>query len=228
MLTIAFESFFVKESFVKRLLLLPAIILLLGSPAIAAPNYEVLINDKVHDVELGKEYELALGEGMEKVRLSVRVKEEQTFNDSFVSFKYKKKFSLTESGIHEGVNQVLLNSALGTIIIIQEYSTVNPSGLTAFFLNELTAEERAAGYTQNTKPYERKTSGGILLKGIEALVEKGEQRIQYIVSAFGNDKSGILIAVRLDTDFQKSDGELIEDFWNSLSVALGKEQTPES
>ena len=191
------------------------------SAASAAPNYQIVLNGSVHDVELDKEYKVPLAEGGENVSFTVRVKEDQTFSDSFLSFSYKKKFSLTESGIHEGVNQVLLNSALGTIVIVQEYSTVNPSGLTSFFLNELTSEERAAGFTQTTKPYEKKLSDTLTLKGIEAVVEKGEQKIQYIVAAHGTDKTGILIAVRLDQEFSKSDGELIENFWNTLSIKLG-------
>lgn len=191
----------------------------LASPAFASPNYEAVLNGSVHEIRLGEEYSFPLAEGAEPVRLLIRLKEQQTYSDEFVEFAYNKKFSLTETGLHEGVNQILLNSALGTIIIVQEYSTVNPAALTSFFLNELTADERAAGFTLSTKPYARET-GGRTLQGIEAAVERDEKKIRYVVAAYGAERSGLLIAVRTDSEFEAADKQLVQTFWETLKINL--------
>ena len=64
-----------------------------------------------------------------------------TFKSENFSFEHPIRLSPSRTDLGGGVFQTMMASPLGTMVMIQEYTAINPSGLIDMMLNELTKEE---------------------------------------------------------------------------------------
>jgi hypothetical protein len=178
-------------------------------------NYVVTINGKSVDVNLGQDYSVTSPKG-EKLTVRVAKKEIGTHDGELFSFRHKSEQGVTSEEIGDGVRQTMSASALGTVILFQEYTTRNPETLVDFMLQEVTKDDTEAGYELETKPVTRKIGGGITLKGVEAVVSGNGQVTTYTILAYGKKNQGVLIMTVMDRDNMKSDSGMMELLWDSL------------
>ena len=183
----------------------------------APANYEVTINGERHDVTLGVEYETELKSG-EKITFSVEKKKIVLYEDQFLSFNYNSEMTLASTDLGEGVNQIVTNTALGTMIIIQEYPSMNPSLMTDLMIQELTKGDVNYGYTMKEEPWSIILKDGSELIGKKATLTYQQKEKYWAALAFGKKDTGILIVTGIEEGNMKAEQKVIDLFWESLQI----------
>ncbi|WP_417881542.1 hypothetical protein [Xanthomarina gelatinilytica] len=190
---------------------------LLFSNTFAQTNFILTVNNQSQEISLDTDYEFKVdGKAMQ---ISVKEKDTLLYNDSFYNFKYSKKHKISKVKLDEGIEQIVLMTAVGSGIIIQKYDSFDPTMLQEMMLNEVTKESVNYGYTLERKDYDRTLKSGDELGVLKAeLKYKGEFEI-YEVSALGKKDEGILImTMNLGGDEDNEGEEMINLLWNTLSV----------
>lgn len=196
-----------------------ALSLALISPAQAQQrkNYEISINGKSHDIDLKETLEVKLKDGT-KLAIVLTKKEFAVFSDKFVSFEHRGDTGVSSQDLGSGITQLMSATATGTLMMIQEYQTLDPSGLVAMLMNELTKEAVQYGHEKLEKPIERTLASGVVLKGVQAtLTYKGDESY-WEVLAYAKKDTGIIVATHIDKEFLKKEKSVLERFWRTLNV----------
>lgn len=194
-----------------------ALVLLLSSAvSFAGENYEIEINGHIYEIELDKEKRLALPDGV-KLRIKLSLKEYINFESQFFSFSHKNIYKPSKSDLGSGVYQTLIATPRGTAIMIQEYTTLDPSSLVDIMLKAATKEKIEYGYEYEEKEVVR-TIGNLELKGKEAIATYKQNRWTFFVYSYGAKDVGIVvITMTLESNADK-DKQLIDDFWKTLRI----------
>ncbi len=180
-------------------------------------NYEITIDGEKYSISLGKEYKIQLKQG-KVIQVMVNKKEILDFIDNFISFKHKSDLTVATSDLGDGITQTMTSTALGTLILIQEYSTLNPSSMIDLMLQELTKEEVDYGYTMQPSQISQKLNDGTILTGKKATMKYKDEEKYYTVLAFGKRDSGILIVTCIDKNNIEAEQSIIDMLWESLSI----------
>ncbi|WP_417874310.1 hypothetical protein [Xanthomarina gelatinilytica] len=190
---------------------------LLFSNTFAQTNFILTVNNQSQEISLDTDYEFKV-DG-KAIQISVKEKDTLLYNDSFYNFKYSKKHKISKVNLDEGIEQIVLMTAVGSGIIIQKYDSFDPTMLQEMMLNEVTKESVNYGYALERKDYDRTLKSGDELGVLKAeLKYKGEFEI-YEVSALGKKDEGILImTMNLGGDEDNEGEEMINLLWNTLSV----------
>ena len=90
-----------------------------------ASNYEITINGETYDISLGHDYQIKSDSG-EKLQFRVDKKAVMTYKNRYISFQHKSDLAISSTDLGNGIRQIMTNTAVGTLVLIQEYSTMNP------------------------------------------------------------------------------------------------------
>ncbi len=110
-----------------------------------------------------------------------------SFTDDFVSFDYPVNYSAAKISIGPKIDQITLINGQGSGIIIQEFSTINPSSLVDFMLNEY--KDNLSGVKAENQTI--KTANGVKLKG-KRIRSNGDD---IAVVAHHKGKRGVLVTL---------------------------------
>lgn len=200
----------------KIILLFLALVLCSNIFSQESENYILIIDNDSIKINLNTEYSHKINSGK---NLTVQIIQPKilTYQDEMISFNYDKSLNVSTTKIDEGIEQCMLMNAMGNGIIIQKYSTMNPTDLTDFMLSEITKESISYGYTKEEEPFEKKLADGKTIIGKKATLNyKGEDEV-YTVAAYGAKDEGIIVlTMMLSTDFESK--SMIDLFWNSLKI----------
>ena len=199
-------------------LFLTLVVMLLSNFSFAAEDYKLEINGHAYEIGLDKEKDIVLPGG-EKLKIRLSLKEYIEFEGRFFSFSHRSTFRPNMTDIGEGIYQTIITTPLGTGIIIQEYTTADPTLLVDMMLRELTKEEVEYGYK-----YEESTVSKVVedrkLNGKRAVTTYKDQRWTRSVYAYGKKDAGILIVTFIERESFDEDKHVIDDFWKSLRIKL--------
>ena len=180
-------------------------------------NYEVTIDGKTYDLNLNEKIQLKDKTG-KTATVVLRKKPYAEYTDQLVSFQHDSELSVSSQDLGDGIKQLMSASATGTLIMIQEYSTMDPSMLVPMMLNELTKKSVDYGYAMTQEKVTRKLKSGVILKGLKATLKyKGDESCWEVLS-YGKKDSGILVMTQIDKEFIKTDEVIHSHFWNTLRL----------
>ncbi|MCF7559439.1 hypothetical protein L3X39_02230 [Sabulilitoribacter multivorans] len=195
-----------------------AILFLMTGYSFAQNDYFLQVNDSILEVALDKEYKININ-GKE-VNFKVSVKDILLYDDDLFSFQYSKDYKITKTKIDEGIEQIMIMTAEGSGIMIQKYSSFNPTMLNEMMLNEITKESISYGYKLNREDYVRSLKSGKKIEVDKAvLTYKGEKNV-YEISSIGNKDEGIMIMTMdmiMDNKVNEQGQKLINLMWDSLN-----------
>jgi hypothetical protein len=152
-----------------------------------------------------------------EITVSLKRNEITTFRGQGVSFQHKSGFSVATSAIDSDIEQHLLASALGTVVIVQRYGSINPATLTSLMLQELTKDEVNAGAKLESSDTNRTLSDGTNLTGVKATVTGKSETTNVEILILGGDDEGFIAITRIDTENLKADQPILDQFWKTLS-----------
>lgn len=186
-------------------------------------DYTITIGGKTQDISLDKKYELTING--QKTTFIVSSKDTLLYNDDAYSFRYLKDYKVSKLVIDEGIEQIMLMTAEGSGILIQKYSTINPTMLNEMMLNEITKESLSYGAELTRKDYKRKLISGQTVDVDKAVLTYKDDTSVYEIASIGQKDEGIIIATMITDETMSDQGRKIIDLlWSSLTYKGDKEE----
>lgn len=200
--------------------LITALILtcLCTTPALAA-NYTLTIDGKAYDLDLDREAVLRLSEKQE-LRVTLSQKAVVNFTTEHISFDHPGNLAPSRTDLGDGVFQTMLASPRGTLVMIQEFTTLDPSPFIDLMLSELTKEELQSGYKVTNSLATQKLAGGEIMSGKLSVSTSAEDEYTRQVLSYGGKESGVLVVTQIEAEGTAEDKAMLETFWKSLKVSF--------
>lgn len=205
-----------------KLHLLTLFILLFGGNAFAG-NYILTINGKDYEIDLDQQNSLKMADGR-TLEVMLKKKPIVTFKTEAFSFDHPDSLTPSRTNLNPDINQTGMISPVGTTILIQEYSSIDPNVLIDMMIHELTKEEVNYGYKIDKIPVHRTLSNGITLTGKKVVSTYQTEESTTHVLCYRNRDSGLLIVTRIDKDYLADDQHILDLFWKSLKITPSEQQ----
>lgn len=183
-----------------------------------AGNYILTVDGESHELSLDNKIEIEVGN--KTVSAVLRQKDHLLYKTESFSFEHQKEYSPSHTDLGDGVLQTAMMTPLGTVIMIQEYSTIDPSGMMDLMINEITKEEREYGYKIDSKPITTTLSNGKVLNGKVVTSKYLESDIERYFYTYGVKDSGLFIITNIDYEIASGDQDVIDRFMESLTITL--------
>lgn len=195
------------------------VMLVFASPRMAeeSKHFEIVVDGATYELNSGESIEVK-NECGKTMNISLNKKPYVIFQDSFISFQYNSDLSPSVSRIEEGLSQIMLNTATGTAVMIQEYSNLDPEMLVPMLLKELTKELVEYGYEKTQTEIEREIASGKKMTGIKATMSYMDQESYYEVLSYSERDMGIVVVTMIDKSFINEKEDIIDRFWNTVTV----------
>jgi hypothetical protein len=181
--------------------------------------FKLTIDGVTVDIDPGESTNVTLPGGKQS-KVTLERNDFATFSGSVFSFVHPSDISVTKTDLGDDITQYLMASALGTIVVVQEYGKMNPVSLNQLMLQEMTKESVQAGATLTQAPTTRKLADGKELTGIRAQVKTRTDTADFEIVGFGLADRGLLFITRVAGEDAATEKSLIDKFWQSLKVKL--------
>ncbi|MFD2053429.1 hypothetical protein ACFSQT_10125 [Mesorhizobium calcicola] len=181
--------------------------------------FKLTIDGVTVDIDPGESANVTLPGG-KQAKVTLERNDFATFSGGSFSFVHPSNISVTKTDLGENITQYLMASALGTIVVVQEYGKMNPVSLNQLMLQEMTKESVQAGATLTQQPTTRKLADGKELTGITATVKTRTDTADFEIVGFGLADQGLLFITRVASEDAATEKPLIDKFWQSLKVKL--------
>ena len=133
------------------------------------------------------------------------------------SFSHLKDFKVTKTEINPSIEQSSIMTSGGTGLIIQEYTSLNPTSLNEIMLNEMTKESISYGYALERSTYKRKLISGQEIEVTKAVLRYNDDINIYEVASVGKKDAGILVVtIKMDENIKSPGQKLIDLMWETL------------
>lgn len=194
-------------------------LMFLSHPMLAEDSKNYVLNVEGKDYEIGLDGSVVAKtkEGTD-ITIGLKRKEFSTFTKDVVSFEHRSDLSVATTDIERDIHQYLTASALGTLIIIQQYDTLNPASLTELMLKQLSADDLATGYTMDKSDFSRTLADGTVMKGLRANLKHKNDDVDLQVLATDSGDGGIIAMTRINHDMGAAEEPIIERFWSTLKL----------
>lgn len=183
--------------------------------------YKLTIDGVSVDIDTDEDATVTLPNG-DKAKIRLERNAFATFSSDSFSFVHPSGVTVTKTNLSKGIDQHLMASAVGSMVIVQEYSDMNPVTLNQLMLQEITKESVQAGGKLSQKAGSRKLADGKVLSGLTATVKTRADRVTYEVMSYGTADQGVVVITSLDDDNAKDDRPMIDKFWQSLKLRMGE------
>lgn len=200
--------------------LLPLVLFLLSTTA-RAQDFDLTIDGKKLEISPGQQTSVQLQDG-KTVSVLLERKKIVRYEDDLLTFSYPGVFSVSKKQLSEHTDQLMLASAGGTLLLVQEYRTLDPSSLIETLFKALTKNEISYGYKVEKTPLVTLSPEGKKFEGITALLTLGVKKTVYTIQAYGFKDSGVVVVTRIGENEDAIAKELTDEFWKSVTVKLGK------
>jgi hypothetical protein len=197
--------------------LLSAACCLSAAQADALKGYRLTVDGVAADIDAGESAEITLPDGR-KVTARLERNEFATYAGERFSFVHPSTMAVTKTQLSDTIVQHLLATAVGTVVVVQDYAAVNPVSLDQLMLQEMTKETVQAGGKLTQEKASRTLADGKELTGLKATVKTRTESVDYEVLGYGGIDQGVMVITRIDADNAGTDQPLIDRFWQSLTI----------
>jgi hypothetical protein len=204
-----------------RLLVLTGLILGAATASAAGEagkNFVLTIDGREVGLDLGETVEVPGANG-QKMKVALRRAEQVTFRGGLLSFSHRGDLTVSSTSLDKDITQHLIASANGTVIIVQEYTALDPTSLLDLMLTTITDEPVAAG-AKLTKAETSREVAGRRIKGLKAELVSSSDKTHVETYTLGGNGKGVIIITQLADDFRDIDRAILDGFWSSLSLDL--------
>ncbi|MBT8195370.1 MAG: hypothetical protein KJO64_03030 [Bacteroidia bacterium] len=193
-----------------------SLLILLSFNSFSQGNFKIHINDTTIEISLDTEYNITLDDN--EIQFTVVAKDTLLYGDDLFSFNYPKNYKPSKLILEEGIEQIMLMTAEGSGILIQKYTTLDPTILKGIMLSEVTKESLSYGYKMKREDYKRKLNSGQKIEIDKAILTYKDDKNIYEVAAIGGKDEGILIMTMIMIEDYSTEGKkIIEMMWESLT-----------
>lgn len=198
--------------------ILSVLLLISIAQASTAANYILKVGDDSYEISLDKDIKIQF----EGKHLPVRLmqKEVLTYKTDNFSFEYPKQYSPSKSDLGNDIFQTAMMTPLGSIVMVQEYLSLDPSSLIDLMVNEVTKEEREYGYRIESTKASVTLSDGNVLNGKVVISKYKGSDIKRLFYTYGVKDSGLFIMTQIDYKVEPSAETLITKVIDSLKITM--------
>lgn len=187
----------------------------LANTAMAQQDYSLTIDGQTIQMGLDKPGQITIGGKAYPVVL--KQKDTLTYANKLYTFSYLKDFKVNKKELGNDIDQVMLMTAEGSGVLIQQYQTMSPTALNELMLSELTKESISYGYEMVRKDYDRTLASGQKVRVCRAeLTYKDDKNIYEIATYGGKDEGVLIMSMVMDEEMGSQGRTIIDLMWNSL------------
>jgi hypothetical protein len=140
------------------------------------------------------------------------------WSDDMLSFDHPSGLTVATQKLSNNITQHLLASAVGTVIIVQEYEGLDPTMLKQFMMNELIKDDVKIGSAFRQSDTAKTLASGIKLSGIEGVLKSRTELKTVNVLSYGKDGQGVILVTVITDDRKATDQAFLDQFWNTLAL----------
>jgi hypothetical protein len=187
----------------------------LANTAMAQQDYSLTIDGQTIQMGLDKPGQITIGGKAYPVVL--KQKDTLTYANKLYTFSYLKDFKVNKKELGNDIDQVMLMTAEGSGVLIQQYQTMSPTALNELMLTELTKESISYGYEMVRKDYDRTLASGQKVRVCRAeLTYKDDKNIYEIATYGGKDEGVLIMSMVMDEEMGSQGRTIIDLMWKSL------------
>ncbi len=183
--------------------------------AVQAADYILTIDGKSSELDLDTPSAITLPDGS-KAQARLRKKEFLNFKSEMLSFDHPSRLAPVKTKLSDQISQIMIASACGNIIMLQEYSGVKASAVVDLMIDSLLEEKKKAGYAIEKEKISVKLSDGSEMQGQKSVATKDGDKDVYQVLACEEGGSSFLAVTLLTKNLPKEDAEMFDIFWKTL------------
>jgi len=203
------------------------LLLVPGLVGIALGNYTLVLNGVTNSVDLGQAKSITLPDG-QQIEVLLHQDPQSVFTAEFFSFHHDNSLVVSSDEIGEGIQQTLLTTPRGTLILVQQYADTNPVDLLEIMLEQITQKDVDADYDVHKEKTSR-MAGEMEINGLRCVSSKDHESWTRDVLSCSVGERGVLIITALETMNNSREQEILDLFWESLTVSIPKSvDEPES
>lgn len=183
-----------------------------------AANYVLTIDNKSYELSLNEEIHVKVAGKY----VPVKLKQKDIFlysTDNF-SFEHPKKYSPSKTDLGDGIFQTAMMTPLGSVVLIQEYLSLDPTNIIDFMIKEVTKEELEYGYKIDSRPTSLTLLDGKVLKGKIVTSKYRGSDIKRIFYTYGHRDSGLLIMTQVDHELESDAAKMLDKLIHSLKINM--------
>ena len=180
-------------------------------------GYTITVDGVSAQANPGETVEITLKDGR-TVRASIKANPFVRWSDSMLAFDHPSKLSVATHKLSGSIVQRMMASAIGTVIIIQEYSTLDPSSLKQLMMDELTKTDVKAGAEFAQSNVTKKLVSGAELSGLKGRLKFRKETKTIEVFSYAADGQGILLMTMISDDHRDTDQSIVDMFWDTLTL----------
>jgi hypothetical protein len=180
-------------------------------------NFTIIVDGKVFEINPGETLHEKSKSG-NRINITLKRKEFANFSSGPLQFEYRGDLSVASTDIDNDIHQHLVASALGTLLIVQQYDKINPGMLTEFMLKQMTDGDVAAAAKLESTPLTLKLADGTEMKGVRATIKSDKDDVSMQVLAADTGVGGVMAISRINNDMAKSEQTIVDRFWSTLKV----------
>jgi hypothetical protein len=202
----------------KRRLLPLACLLGLACGNASAGDYVLEIDGQKFELDLDHSTNAVLGG--KPAKLLLRQNPQQIWRNDGLSFEHPAEFAPARRTIEKNVIQTTMSTPTGSVVLVQHYIGIDPTGLIDFMVKTVSDEEVKAGYTRTTKPASRKLANGSVLSGTIVHTEHPGESWDREIVAIESADGGYLVVGMTNDSATDVDHAMLDLFWHSLSLPV--------
>jgi hypothetical protein len=141
-----------------------------------------------------------------------------SWSDSMVSFDHPSGINVATQMLSKRTTQRSMASAVGTVVVIQEYDSMEPTTLNQMMMNELTKNDVKLGAELTQSEAKKTLRGGMVLSGLHGILKSRTAVKTIEVFSYGNDGRGVMLISQLNDDNKANDQAFVDQFWRTLAL----------
>jgi hypothetical protein len=183
----------------------------------ANADYVLTFDGVDYPLALNSETKIKLKSGAE-VPVTLKKNAFGKFATGDLSFEFPGQYTVASSVVDTGITQHTVITALGTVILVQNYEDGLPSGLLDAMFDEMVDEPKAMGLPIERTDIDRSISNGGVLKGVRAAYKGPDDNVKIDITTATSSGVGFLILTMNDQTTSPEEAEMIEQFWKSVAL----------
>lgn len=185
-----------------------------------AEDYIVKIGNKDISISSGEVKKVKIGNRL--LDVSIVKSKYQLYKSKYVNFKHLNRMNPTHQNLMDGLDQTMMSTALGSVILIQEYNMEVPNNMVNIMKTELNKTNAANIKVTANKDFSQRLIDGKVMKGIAyEHITSGHVTAKVKILTYKRNGKSVLVA-ELDNNSPELDDKdykpMSETFWNSLII----------
>lgn len=180
-------------------------------------DYVLTLDGVDYPLALGSETKIKLKSGAE-IPVSLKKNEFGKFATGDLSFEFPGQYTVASTAIDVGITQHIIVTALGTVMLVQNYEDGLPAGLLDLMYAQMVEEPKAMGLDIEKTDIERSIANNKTLEGVRAQYRGAGDNVTIDITTASSGPTGYLILTMNDQSTSPEEAQMIEQFWKSVTL----------